>query len=194
MVGWSSLVAAHHDPVNSCTGKESGNQQLGGCPETPGSWSCLWILRQSGGQAAQLRAPGAGPTSALRLPRALLSLCVLGPGAPRVLPGPGGPSLSARWEQGLGRADSPDGLCHRLAKTNLVQVVGRPWTALEHTTGKERWEQNAPLGLGVILNLREFGEEAGSAGMRYEGCASPRGHSFSQPFCVSEPFLCGALW
>lgn len=86
LLRWSSLVAAHCDPVNSCTGKESGNQQLGGCPETPGAGSCSCILGQSEGKAAELRAAGAGPTSALRLPLALLSLCV-GVGASSCSPG-----------------------------------------------------------------------------------------------------------
>lgn len=72
LVGWSSLVTAHCDPMNSCPGKESGNQQLGGCPETPGAGSCLCILGQSEGRAAQ---PGRGPPQLCVSPRSPLPLC-----------------------------------------------------------------------------------------------------------------------
>ena len=165
MVGWSSLVTAHRDPVR----KESGNPQLGGCPETPGSGSRLdpgTVWRR--GCTAQ-SARGWSRLSSASPPRSPLR--VLGPGAPRVLPGPGGPYLSVRWdflERGCGSCRQPRWSLSQAAETNLVQVAECPWTALEQTTGKECQEQKTHLGLGVFLSLQEFGEEVGGGGMRYE--------------------------
>ena len=146
------------------------------------SWDSLKARRHS----------RAGPTSALRLPLALLSLLV----------GAGAASCSPRaWrtipDREMGFSGARAWVAHMaemVSVTGLLKLQFGPRRGASVDSSRANGRRGVSgagrtSGLGVFLSLRCFGEEAGGGGMRYEGCSSLRGHSFFQPFRISEIFL-----